>query len=299
MAEARSGRAAAWRAGAVAATIVAAAALALVIAYWTWMLVGPAPVHIAPAVPTNPAATIVAGQLFGASARESTAPAGAATDTFADVRLLGIVARRDGAGYALFRLPSGARFVATGDDVTPGLRLVAVANDAVTLRDASGERTLALRPPFARAAAAGASGNPNVATGGVRVAPVTPPAPTPGAALASGAAKCNPPPGFKGDVVRLNVELVGGLIAQPETWRAMVEPIDGALVVRETAGFGQMIGLQQGDRVEQANGIALTVPDDVVGAVLRPLASNQPVRLSGKRHGQPRELWIANAGCVG
>jgi type II secretory pathway component PulC len=75
--------------------------------------------------------------------------------------------------------------------------------------------------------------------------------------------------------------------------------VGGALVVRETAGFGQMVGLQQGDRIEQANGIALTVPDDVVAAVLRPLAANQPVRLSGRRNGQPRELWIANAGCVG
>ena len=77
----------------------------------------------------------------------------------------------------------------------------------------------------------------------------------------------------------------------------MVEPSNGALVVRETAGFGQLVGLQQGDRVEQANGIALTTPDDVVGAVLRPLAANQPVRLVGKRNGQARELWIANVGC--
>ena len=85
--------------------------------------------------------------------------------------------------------------------------------------------------------------------------------------------------GFHGDVVRLNVELVGGLIAQPETWRAMVQPSAGALIVREAAGFGQMVGLQQGDRIEQANGIALTVPDEIVGAVLRPLAASQSVHL--------------------
>jgi hypothetical protein len=117
--------------------------------------------------------------------------------------------------------------------------------------------------------------------------------------VATNARKCQPPAGFRGDVVRLNVELVGGLISQPDVWRSMVEPSGGALVVRETAGFGQMVGLQQGDRLEQANGIALTVPDDVVAAVLRPLASNQPVRVTGKRNGQPREVWIANAGCVG
>jgi hypothetical protein len=134
----------------------------------------------------------------------------------------------------------------------------------------------------------------------VRVAPIAPPPQPPGLNVASKAStKCNPPAGFKGEVVRLNVELVGGLISQPEAWRSMVEPRNGALVVRETAGFGQMIGLQEGDRVEQANGIALTVPDDVVGAVLRPLSANQPVRLTGKRNGQPRELWIANASCSG
>lgn len=283
-----------WRAGAIAATLVAGAALALVIAYWGWMVVAPAPVHVPPAEPTEPASTIVAGRLFGAPTRE--APA-APTDSFGDVRLLGIVARRDGAGYGLFRLPSGPRLVATGQDVLPGLRLVSVNNDGATLRDARGERTLALRSGATRNDGATRDG-PTVSS--VRVAPNAPPAPPPGLNVASNTGtRCNPPPGFKGEIVRLNVELIGGLIAQPQTWRGMVEPRNGSLVVRETAGFGQMIGLQQGDRVEQANGIALSVPDDVVSAVLRPLAANQPVRLAGKRNGQPRELWIANASCAG
>ena len=34
-----------------------------------------------------------------------------------------------------------------------------------------------------------------------------------------------------------------------------------------------MLGLKKGDRLEQANGMALASPDDVVGAVLRPLAA--------------------------
>ena len=58
-----------------------------------------------------------------------------------------------------------------------------------------------------------------------------------------------------------------------------------------------MLGLKRGDRIEQANGIALTTPDDVIGAVLRPLASNQPVRVAGSRDGQPRELWLRNTAC--
>jgi len=274
-----------WRSAAALAALVAGALLALAIAHWTWQLIGPAPLYIPPAQPADPASTIVAGALFGTAAREGAAPT--AADSFGDVRLLGIVARRDGSGYALFRLPAGPRFVATGEEVAPGLRLNAVRNDGVTLSDKSGDRTLALRTAAPSAAPA--------TTPAPRSAAAAPPG---GLNVASNATpKCQPPAGFNGEVVRLNVELVGGLIAQPETWRAMVEPANGALVVRETGGFGQMLGLMQGDRVEQANGIPLTIPDDVVGAVLRPLASNQPVRLVGSRNGQRRELWIANAGC--
>jgi type II secretory pathway component PulC len=90
---------------------------------------------------------------------------------------------------------------------------------------------------------------------------------------------------------------MGGLIAQPDSWRALIEPMDGALVVADDSGFSAMLGLKRGDRIEQANGIALQTPDDVIGAVLRPLASNQPVRLTGSRGGQPHELWLRNAGC--
>jgi hypothetical protein len=283
MANARSFGDGAWRTGAALATLLAGAALAFVIAHWAWMLVAPASVHIAPAPVDDPAGAIAAAQLFGSGAPT---PDAAPAEAIGDVRLLGVIVQRDGKGYAVFRLPSGPRVVAPGDEVAPGLRLAAIDNDGVKLRDNGAERTLSLRnstrtsapaaparPPPAAAAARG----PNVA--------------------AASPAKCQPPAGFRGEVVRLNVELVGGLIAQPDAWRSMVEPSNGALVVRETAGFGQLVGLQQGDRVEQANGIALTAPDDVVGAVLRPLAANQPVRLVGKRNGQPRELWIANVGC--
>jgi len=288
MVNGRSTTDAAWRAAAVLATVAAMGALALVIAHWTWTLVAPAPVHIPAAQADDPAGTLIAAQLFGAGTRDAAVPA--AQDAAGDMRLLGVIVQRDGGGYAVFRLPSGPRVVAPGQEVTPGVRLSALANDGVTLDDAGHSRTLSLRSgatrapagpapaPATRARASEARG-PNVA--------------------AADTSKCQPPAGFKGEVVRLNVELVGGLIAQPDAWRSMVEPAGGALVVKETAGFGQLVGLQQGDRVEQANGIALTVPDDVVGAVLRPLAANQPVRLVGKRNGQARELWIANVGCGG
>ena len=57
-----------------------------------------------------------------------------------------------------------------------------------------------------------------------------------------------------------------------------------------------MIGHARGDRIAQANAIALLQPDDVTGAVLRPLVANQSVRLAGTRSGQPREVFIVNAG---
>jgi len=40
----------------------------------------------------------------------------------------------------------------------------------------------------------------------------------------------------------------------------------------------------------------LSAPDDVIGAVLRPLASQQAVRVTGTRDGLPREWLLLNAG---
>jgi hypothetical protein len=57
-----------------------------------------------------------------------------------------------------------------------------------------------------------------------------------------------------------------------------------------------MLAMKKQDRLEQANGIALAVPEDIVGAVLRPLSGNQPVRITGTRDGAPREWLLLNAG---
>ena len=88
-------------------------------------------------------------------------------------------------------------------------------------------------------------------------------------------AACAPPPGFKGDVLRLNAELVGGIVAQPDTWAALAVADRGALAVRDDSGFSAMLAMKKGDRIEQANGIALRAPDDIVNAVLRPLVAGQ------------------------
>ena len=94
----------------------------------------------------------------------------------------------------------------------------------------------------------------------------------------------------------MNAELVGGIVAQPDTWAALATTDRGALTVRDESGFSAMLAMKKGDRIEQANGIALRAPDDVVNAVLRPLAAGQAVRLVGTRGGAPREWLLQNAG---
>jgi hypothetical protein len=79
----------------------------------------------------------------------------------------------------------------------------------------------------------------------------------------------------------------------------MLAPVDGGLVVRSAEGFGAMLGLKTGDRLTQANGIALAAPDDVAAAIVRPLVANQGVRLIGARDGATQELWLANVACAG
>ncbi|MGE5105028.1 MAG: hypothetical protein ACM3NZ_09785 [Betaproteobacteria bacterium] len=264
------------------ATLAAGMALALVVAYWGWQLFGPSPVVIAPAGPSDPAAAILAEHLFDTDAGAARTPPERRTEVLAgDARLLGIIAERDG-GYALFRLASGPRLVAQGDEISPGATLVAVDADAITVRDGAGEHRFVLRGSAPAVPPPRVSAPPAVAT---RASTAT--------------ATCGPPAGFHGSVVRLNTELLGGLAGDAGPWRALLSPASGGLVVREAGGFGAMLGLKAGDRIAQANGIALNVPEDVGTAVIRPLMANQGVRLVGSRDGTPQELWIANVACAG
>ncbi len=265
------------------AVVLATALLAAVAAYWGWKAFGPAAVAIAPAAPSDPAASILASGLWSSPVTAPvTAPVAQdrSLDT-GDTRLLGVVAERDGKGWALFRLPSGPRLVATGQEIASGATLVAVRPDGITIRDAGGERAIVLRPA--------------AATAPTRAAPVAT-----AAAGTKRSAACAPPAGFKGAVLRVNAELFQGIIAKPESWAALVAPGQGGLTVRDDSGFIAMLAMKKGDKLAQANGIALAVPDDVVAAVLRPLAANQPVRIIGAREGVPREWLLLNAGsCPG
>jgi hypothetical protein len=254
-------------------TLLAAALVAVVVAWWGWRWFGPAVIDV-PVRPGNeptPSVALAVSPPFGTSREgpagmdEATTPIGSS----GDMRLLGVIAGRDGSGQALFRFADGtARLVAAGTRLSDSATLIAVKPDGVTVRDAGGERAIPLRASPVPAS---------------RSAPMR-------------AAACAIPRDYRGAVVRLNAELVQGLIGQPQALRAVVDAQDGALVVRDETGLAAMLGLQKGDRVTLANGIALRAPEDVIVSILRPLAANQAVRVQGTRGTEARELLILNAG---
>ena len=213
---------------------------------------------------------IADARLFGAS---TPAPKSAPAAPTGDLRLLGIFAQRDGKGFALFRAGTrGPLLIASGAEIAPGVRLETVRIASVTLIDNGVRREIALRPPPAeKAKPSSLSSTPK-------------------------SASCVAPAGFTGPVVRLNAELLSGMINSPETWKGLVQSATGALVVRDQSGFAGMMSLKNGDRIERANGIALVIPDDVASAVLKPLTSSQPVWVSGTRDGKPQQWLYLNAG---
>jgi hypothetical protein len=261
-----------WRLLAGVALLLALALLALVLAYWGWRWFGPA-AAVPPPIPAvgDPLQRIADARLFGSTAPKTAAPA---PSSIGELRLLGVFAQRDGRGWALFRAGArGAIFVAAGSDVAPGLRLESVRPAGVTLLDAGVRRELALRAP-----------------------PTTDKAKPLVASAAPKGTACAPPAGFVGPIVRLNAELLSGMINTPDTWKALVQADAGALVVRDQSGFAGMMSLKSGDRVERANGIALMIPDDIASSVLKPLTKSEQVWVSGTRDGKPQHWLYLNAG---
>lgn len=267
-----------WRVAAGAALLGALALLAFTLAHWGWQWFGPAPVSVPIAAPDGDYARRIAdARLFGGQRPAAATEPVAASAGGGELRLLGVLAQRDGHGYALFR--AGARgplFVAAGQDVATGVRLDAVHPDGVTLIDGGTRREIALRP----------------------AAPTDKPRPVAAASAKSPA--CAVPAGFSGPIVRLNAELLDGMIQTPDTWKALVDAAPGALVVRDQSGFAGMLGLKNGDRIERANGIALAIAADIPATVLQPLTKSQPVWLAGTRDGKLQHWLYLNAGaCPG
>jgi hypothetical protein len=264
-----------WRIVAAAGLLVALALLAIVLAFWGWRWFGPAPVTISPNVADGDGDStrrIAEAHLFGTAAPTVTASESAPGG--GDLRLLGVFAQRDGQGYALFR--AGARgplLVAAGGEAAPGVRLESVRPGGVTLVERGARREVPLR----RSAAPEAT-RASVTAAGPK------------------SAACGAPGGFAGQVIRLNAELLSGMIGAPDTWKALVQPGPGGLIVRDQSGFAGMMGLRNGDHVERANGIALAIPDDIAATVLKPLTRSQPVWVSGARDGKPQQWLYLNAG---
>jgi hypothetical protein len=276
-----------WRLGGVVAALAAAALLSLVVAYWVWHWFGPHSPDPVPGEWTDAkVAAIVAAAPFGraraapASQLPGNAAAQAAPSTAGELRVLGVFAGTGGEGYALLRLPErGALLVKSGEQISGGTKLEAVYPNAIRIRTRGEIRDIELRQPLAPA------GSPMAA--GVRAA---------AAGARPGRPGCVPPAGFSGPVYRLNAELLTGMGARPESWTAILAPVPGALAVRDETGLAAMLGMKAGDRVAQANGIALASIDDVLAVVVKPLVASQQVRLAGTRDGQPREWLFLNAG---
>jgi hypothetical protein len=258
------------------AALAGAALLAFVIAHWFWRIAAPAPGPTLPVPwPQSSAGPLAAAAVFGVAAAgpapdRDTPVAGAAAG---EPRLLGVIAGPNGTGQALFRLADrGPVLVTAGREVAPGLRLDAVYPDRVRLAVRGEARELLLRSPSPLAAAV----------------------PPPRAAAVTGAG-CAAPAGFRGPTYRINAELLGGMVTQPESWKPLLGESPTGLVVRDGAGFASMLGLKAGDRLREANGVPLTANDDLLAAVVRPLQGNQPVRVRGARDGGELELLLVNA----
>jgi len=261
-----------WRAAAWLATAAAAVALALVLAHWGWRLFGPTSPPLMPLeVPDRWTTAIGSAPIFGRGGTAVETPKAAALQ--GDTRLLGVFAERDGAGYALFRLPGGPALIRSGQDVTRDVRLEAVHRDGVRLRDHGEIRDVALRTGAAVPAAERGRA----------------------AAAAPARVACAAPPGYQGPVYRVNAELLTGIASQSDSWKALLVAGSGGLSIRDDSGFAAMLGMRGGDRMTQANGIALTNADDVVLALVKPLVANQPVRVAGTRDGKPAEWLFVNA----
>ncbi len=271
-----------WRLVAATALFVALALLALSLAHWGWLWFGPAPAAIAPSPPdTDHARRLADAHLFGTVTTPAASGVVAASTAVGDLRLLGVIVQNDGRGYALFRAAArGPLLIAVGQDVANGVRLEAIRPNGVTLSEGGVRRDMPLRAPIPserpRTVVAAATG------GGANVSP------------------CAPPTGFSGPVVRLNAELLSGMMNSTDAWRALVEPGAGALIVRDQSGFATNLGLKNGDRVESANGVALAFPADIPAMVLQPLTRSQPVWLAGSRDGKAQHWLYLNAGaCPG
>ena len=265
-----------WRIAGTIATLAAVLVLGYVIAYWGWQWLGPQPVAATFAPPSAPfAPVIVSAPLFGRADAPAPAVANAPVTMQGDTRLLGVFAGSDGTGQALFRLADrGAVLVRSGEEITKDVTLLEVRPGGVRIRDHGETRDLALRSGMATARA-----TPSVRPQGTA---------------------CAVPAGYSGPVYRVNAELLTGIAARPDGWTALLTRVPGGLAVKSGSSAAAMLGMKEGDRMAQANGIALNGIEDIQAAFVKPLMASQTVHVAGMRDGKPAAWLFVNAGaCPG
>lgn len=279
---ARQARFAGWPARLLGGIALAAACmlLAAVLAQLVWRALLPTPAAVGlPPLPDTLAPLFAVSPPFGSpgAVSSSAGPVAPPVATLqGELKLLGVFAGQGGGGQALFRMPDrGPVLVAPGQEITSGVKLVAVYADRVRVDDRGETRDILLRPAGTGAAIPG-------------------PAPVAAAARADRSG-CAAPPGFTGSIYRINAELLSGMAAQPESWKPALEAARSGLSVRDAGGFAAMLGLKVGDSLREANGIALTATDDVLAAIVKPLQANQPVRVRGARGGVDLDFLLVNA----
>jgi len=109
-----------------------------------------------------------------------------------------------------------------------------------------------------------------------------------------------PPAGYSGPVYRVNAELLSGIAARPDGWTALLTRVPGGLAVKGGSPAAAMLGMKDGDRMTQANGVALTGIEDLQAAFVKPLMASQTVHVAGVRDGKPAAWLFVNAGvCPG
>jgi hypothetical protein len=273
-----------WRVGAWLATLAAVAFFAWIVAQWGWRVFGPAATLVPPAATPEPWSPAITSALIFGEPGAAPAAAGVPSAMQGEARLLGVFAEANGGGFALFRLADrGPVLVQAGREIAKDVQLEAVRPGGVRIRDHGEIREIALRPT-----AEATKTSIEKPTSGAR------------SARAAASASCAVPAGFTGAVFRLNAELLSGIASQPDSWKTLVTPGLGGLTVRDDTGFAAMLGLKPGDRVTEANGIALNGADDALVAIVRPLMASQPVRVRGTRDGKTAEWLLVNAGaCPG
>ena len=266
-----------WRIASLIATAAGVLLLAFVIVNWGWYWLAPPslPPPAAPLMAEKWAPAIVASPLFGRAVAPAAVVLNPTTTLQGDTRLLGVFAEKEGAGHALFRVGErGPILVQPGQDIAKDVTLVEVRPDGVRIRDRGEIRDLPLRTSVA--------------------------APRTGPTRGVSGIGCALPPGYKGPVYRLNAELLTGIASRPDGWTAVLAPVTGGLAIRDGSGFAAMLGMKPGDRMAEANGIALAGIDDVLVAFVKPLVASQAVRVAGTRDGRPAEWLFFNAGaCPG